>query len=1039
MARAPSGGGRDLRIPTLTSAALPQVVAARAEPARIPGGAGSAEFGLAARIDALNRGRQAREDRAAESAATDAGLAAGAAEPGTMMDGGGQIYRDAFNRAAVEGASRRLEIQMRDRMDALATEHEGNPESFSRAAAAFRDGMAEGLPDPVRTRFALAYDTLARPYFNQLQERQRRQVADQAIASFNEALPRRIAAIDRLARRSLADPSAAAAVQQEERDALADLVAMGPRAAFTIDGRDYPADPTRAGALTVTQLVEQQRRIRDAGIIATALGAFEQGPQTEAWIETWTRRELSEQGAGLAPDLVRRIERDMRAQLADVTAARRESQGRAWAGLQERVAAVRAGLALTGQEGDRITDEELLAAGRTPEQVAAWRREVTFSQHAFAVRRELGMAGAEKLDEIQQRLLPGGDLFRLDPQGALRLAETLAQRREGAAREGLQQRIRDARTAAEAGTGLAPRYATRLPEAWRPIVASAAQQHGVPEALARELLGLESSGSATITSPRGAVGAAQIMEETARRPGFGLPPLDPADRTDPAKAIPWGLRYLARMRQEFGSWRLALAAYNAGPERVRQSLEPGGRALPAETLRYVAALLPYAGDQAAPATAARVTPQEGAAAGLTGNQVEQANRELQLAEERGRLRRLGATGAPEDVAQARAALPIEGEDAAENALRFQALEEGLRRRLAAAEQPADYVQAEFPVVAEQWARALQEPGRTGAAIQATMDAQEQLGIPSAQRQPVPRQVAQQLVAQVQQLPTAGERLQSLDAMLRSVPDPAPRQQLLAGMRSAGLPENLAVAAAVQARAGATVGARIASELAVDVQKLGLQPTERRGITDTVAGVFDADDRLGGLRRAQYEATRSAEFLQLGEQEQQLLARVGLVRGAPSASLSGSEARQAYADLFGGRLVVARPRAGVLVSAPAGTDAERLATGLQAIARERILALVGDRPELAPLREQLLRETIWTDAGARDFALYVRGLALPQPGADGRPIRVTLEEALAARPAQQAAAGATAEEQRRRADAAAGAPLARIGGPPQPGARREPAP
>lgn len=1038
MARAPSGGGRDLRIPTLASGALPQVVAARAEQARIPGGAGSAELGLAARIDTLNRRRQAREDQAAEGAAANAGLAAGAAEPGTMMEGGGQLYRDAFNRAAVEGASRRLEIQMRDRMDALATEHDGNPEAFSRAAAAFRDGLADGLPEPVRARFGLAYDTLARPYFNQLQERQRRQVADQAIASFNEALPRRLAAIDRLARRSLVDPSAAAAVQQEERDALADLVAMGPRGAFTIDGRTYEADPTRSGALTVTQLVEQQRRIRDAGIVATALGAFEQSPQTEAWIETWTRRELSEQGAGLAPDLVRRIERDMRAQLADVTAARRESQGRAWAGLQERIAAVRAGLSLTGQEGDRITDEELLAAGRTPEQVAAWRREVTFGQHAFAVRRELGMAGAEKLDEIQQRLLPGGDLFRLDPQGALRLADSLAQRREGAAREGLQQRIRDARTAAEAGTGLPPRYATRLPETWRPIVAGAAQQHGVPEALARELVGLESRGSATAVSPRGAVGAAQIMEATARKPGFGLPPLDPADRTDPAKAIPWGLRYLARMREEFGSWRLALAAYNAGPERVRESLQPGGRALPAETLRYVAALLPYAGDQA-PATAARVTPEEGSAAGLTGSQVEQTNRELQLAEERGQLRRLGATGTPEEVAQARAGLPIEGPDAAENALRFQALEEGLRRRLAAAEQPADYVQAEFPVVAEQWARALQEPGRTGAAIQATLDAQEQLGIASSQRQPVPRQVAQQLVAQVQQLPTAGERLQALDATLRSVPDAAPRQQLLAAMRGAGLPENLAVAAAVQARAGATVGARIASELAVDVQKLGLQPTERRGITDTVAGVFDADDRLGGLRRAQYEATRSAEFLQLGEQEQQLLARIGLVRGAPSASLSGSEARQAYTDLFGGRLVVARPRAGVLVSAPAGTDAERLTTGLQAIARERILALVGDRPELAPLREQLLRETVWTDAGARDFALYVRGLALPQPGADGRPVRVTLEEALAARPAQQAATGASAEEQRRRADAAAGAPLARVGGPPQPGRRPEPAP
>ncbi|MBW8268284.1 lytic transglycosylase domain-containing protein [Caldovatus aquaticus] len=158
----------------------------------------------------------------------------------------------------------------------------------------------------------------------------------------------------------------------------------------------------------------------------------------------------------------------------------------------------------------------------------------------------------------------------------------------------LQRELRGGAGAALLGDG-PERFGARLPEGWRPIVAAASAETGLPERLLREVFGLESGGDPNAVSRAGAVGAAQIMAATARDPGFGLPPLRPEDRSDPAKAIPWGARYLRALLDHYGGdLRLALAAYNAGPGRVDEHLRTG-RPLPEETRRYLANLLPGAG------------------------------------------------------------------------------------------------------------------------------------------------------------------------------------------------------------------------------------------------------------------------------------------------------------------------------------------------------------------------------------------------------------------------------------------------------------
>jgi soluble lytic murein transglycosylase-like protein len=55
---------------------------------------------------------------------------------------------------------------------------------------------------------------------------------------------------------------------------------------------------------------------------------------------------------------------------------------------------------------------------------------------------------------------------------------------------------------------------------------------------------------------------------------------------DPAEALPKSAAFLRELRDQFGNLGLAAAAYNAGPQRVRDWLA-GKRTLPSETQAYV--------------------------------------------------------------------------------------------------------------------------------------------------------------------------------------------------------------------------------------------------------------------------------------------------------------------------------------------------------------------------------------------------------------------------------------------------------------------
>lgn len=125
-----------------------------------------------------------------------------------------------------------------------------------------------------------------------------------------------------------------------------------------------------------------------------------------------------------------------------------------------------------------------------------------------------------------------------------------------------------------------------------PRLRAAFAAEGVPPELAW-LAEAESSLNPVARSPAGAKGLFQLMPATAQ--SLGLDTFLPDERTDPDKSARAAARYLRTLHGRFGSWPLALAAYNAGEGRVSRTLTARrgkdfadiAENLPAETRMYV--------------------------------------------------------------------------------------------------------------------------------------------------------------------------------------------------------------------------------------------------------------------------------------------------------------------------------------------------------------------------------------------------------------------------------------------------------------------
>ncbi|PZQ20167.1 MAG: lytic transglycosylase [Sphingopyxis macrogoltabida] len=196
--------------------------------------------------------------------------------------------------------------------------------------------------------------------------------------------------------------------------------------------------------------------------------------------------------------------------------------------------------------------------------------------------------------------------------GAPRAPFTAASTLAGWRRSGVESAVALAVVLLSGGLGPVAALAQEMPAArsatvhpYAGHVADAARRFGIPEAWIWAVMRVESRGVSRAVSPAGAMGLMQIMPATWTdlRARYRLGP-DPFDVRDNIMA---GAAYLREMHDRYGNASAMLAAYNAGPGRYDDYLSRG-RALPAETVGYLAQLAPITGGSGAVEVAVSVPP-----------------------------------------------------------------------------------------------------------------------------------------------------------------------------------------------------------------------------------------------------------------------------------------------------------------------------------------------------------------------------------------------------------------------------------------------
>jgi soluble lytic murein transglycosylase-like protein len=98
------------------------------------------------------------------------------------------------------------------------------------------------------------------------------------------------------------------------------------------------------------------------------------------------------------------------------------------------------------------------------------------------------------------------------------------------------------------------------------IIQAASQRYRIPQSLIQAVIKQESGFDSSALSNKGAMGLMQLMPETARNLGV-------QDPYDAQENIFGGTRYLSDLISLYeGNLNRALAAYNAGPQRVRENI-----------------------------------------------------------------------------------------------------------------------------------------------------------------------------------------------------------------------------------------------------------------------------------------------------------------------------------------------------------------------------------------------------------------------------------------------------------------------------------
>lgn len=959
---------------------------------------------LADRLDALSAQAFKRADEATAATAWEAGLVAAEKNPGVQMEGGGAVYRDAFNRAATSMGLNRLEVAGRTALDRLAEQHPTDAGAFGTAAQAYRDGAAADLPAGLKARFLVSFDAWARPYLDRVTDQTQKFVTNQAAATFSQASELRQVARDRAAMgAATGDRQATQDLLREDQNYLNDLITQGPKQAFTLDGQEYPADETRLGTFSPLQMQKLWSAWQKSGRHAAFRGQYEAAPDKEAWLREFERQNIGAGGgSGGDPAEPRGIRNNNPLNLSFLP-------GQGASGSDGRFGVyptMEAGIAAAHQQLLLNQDRGLNTLAK---QINRWAppSENDTGRYIAAVAKATGLD-------------PNAPIDLRDPAIAGKVIGAMAQVENGKpldpatidrALNGDMGKPTD-RAPGRGSAGLALDEAMGLAREFRADIARRAREMREAQQSERVRLDPLVRGNLEAAS-RGLPIPHDITDDEFRAAG-----LDPG-RKRAELAMQQNI-FAARTELDNANTpeRIQLVADQFAPGTAAFMLDPKAAGQVLDWARQRGAQIQHAGLEErirdlttqAEGTGANVaiTTDEGRAAGMRPEQIAAVNASLALKADLYRRFQERLRMSPAEAAAAEAALPIEGPEAAENRARLQAYAQAAQaQRAGLAKDPAGYVVNVSKPAQELMAQAGQDPQAMRSLIDLTLAEQARMGVPEADRRPLPDELVKRAVTEIASLPTDMERIRRMNQFLAPVQQEEHRSAVLGQMQGAGLKEHLVVGAAIALRGGLhggeALGGRIATELGTDTAKMGITGDVRKSVTTDTTSVWDSDSRLGGLRRAQALVAGAPIFAQQGEHEQRLLEKVALARNAGTGTY---DAREIYAQMYGGRVIVNRPREGVLVAAPEGTDPDRLTAGLMQLRRERLAGLGGSPAQLRALEDQ----GVWVDHGAGRYALYMRGMGGMMPGPDKQPIIVSTADALAA----QDRAGATPRQMFQRA-------------------------
>lgn len=128
-----------------------------------------------------------------------------------------------------------------------------------------------------------------------------------------------------------------------------------------------------------------------------------------------------------------------------------------------------------------------------------------------------------------------------------------------------------------------------FPLAYRDVIERHGQATGIDPFVLAALIAQESSFDPAIRSRANAYGLMQLLPATGRRMAraLGVRQFRPSLLTDPEWNVRLGTSYLARLLDRFGAVHLALAAYNAGENRVVRWLAERGDVSPEEFIEDI--------------------------------------------------------------------------------------------------------------------------------------------------------------------------------------------------------------------------------------------------------------------------------------------------------------------------------------------------------------------------------------------------------------------------------------------------------------------